>query len=98
MNWRDVITQMQEDARSDERVRLGQAVLDLMTGVSFHTALAAQCDALATGVGATFYLSGKSRDEAEAFMRALAVDMVERHIRLHWGAIQGAELGQEGHA
>lgn len=71
---------------ADQSAQLGQSILDLLAGVKFETAVAAQLSAFATIIGATFHASGRSRDEAERQVRAFADD-VSRHVREHWGAI-----------
>lgn len=71
-----------------KRQELGQEILNLVAGYDLNTVLTAQCDALATSVGAAFHLSGKTCDEAEAVIRELAEDMATNHIRRHWGKIE----------
>lgn len=74
-----------------KRAEIAQRILNLTAGAEFETATAAQCDALATSIGAIFRLSGKSCAEAEEFIRELTEDMAIRHIRKHWGTIEVAQ-------
>ena len=75
-------------SHNPERARLAQNILDMMAGVEFETAIAAQCDALATLVGAMFHRSGKTLHETEEALRTLVRDMMLRQIRTHWGTIE----------
>lgn len=73
-----------------KRAEIAQGILNLCAGTEFETAIAAQCDALATAIGASFALQGKSCAEAEEFVRDLVEDMTIRHVRKHWGTIEVA--------
>lgn len=83
---------------NERRAQIAQAILDMTAGVEFETATAAQCDALATAIGGCFQHFGKSREEAEKLIRALADDMIERHIRRHFGKYEAVDAGPERRA
>lgn len=73
---------------NQKRAEVAQKILDSVAGLDFETAIAAQCDALATSIGGAFYRQGKACAEAEQLIADLAVDMAVRHIRRHWGTIE----------
>jgi len=73
-----------------KRAEIAQGILNLCVGSDFETAISAQCDAIATAIGAAFQMQGKTSAEAEDLVRDLAEDMAIRHIRKHWGTIEVA--------
>lgn len=73
-----------------DRTELGQAIMNLCAGTRNETALLAQIDALACGIGAIHHLSGHTLSEAEAVARE-AGEMLLEHIRKNWGKIEVAQ-------
>lgn len=82
----------------ERRAAIAQNILDMCAGADFETVIAAQCDALATGIIGTFHMFGKSQDEAERFMEEIVRAMVIHHVRVHWGTIEHTDAGPEGHS
>lgn len=75
---------------SNDRQRIGQAILNSCRGARAEDAMLAQIDALATSIGAMHYLCGQSLAEAEAVAIEAGARILQ-HVRKNWGDIEVAQ-------
>jgi len=71
----------------NDRLRIGQQILNICAGARSETALLAQIDALAVSIGALHHLTGHSLADAEAVATEAGEQIVE-HVRKNWGRIE----------
>lgn len=66
---------------------IGQQIFDLVAGEKTEVALLAVTDALATLIGAAYYLGGGSPEQAQKALDR-CTDRLRLHILANWGEIE----------